>query len=137
MAYNPIVSPLPVALQEINSGGASIKNYVSGDLAGDQVPVATGSSKITGWYIFNGGTSYARISFYDAVTAPPVGDLTDFKFSVVIPQGGVAGSAANVSIPAGIQFTTGISFNIGNSINNGGSGTVLSGTVNVNIFYKQ
>lgn len=132
MAYNPIVSPLPVAVQEINSGGASIKNYISGALAGDQVPVATGSSKITGWYIFNGAASVARISFYDAVSAPVIGSLTNFKFSIVIP----AGSAANVALPAGVQFTTGISFNIGSAVDNSDPAGIGATTVSVNVIYK-
>lgn len=140
MAYNPITNPLNVAINEISTGGASIKNYLStgGPVIGDQVPVATGPSKITGWYIFNLNPSdVARISFYDAPTAPATGDIgATFKFAVVIPAGGASGSAANVSIPAGIQFTTGISFNIGNSINNAGTTGVPSGTVNVNVFYK-
>jgi len=133
MAYNPIVSPLPVAVQEINSGGASIKNYVSGALTGDEVPVATGSSKITGWYIFNGAASVARISFYDAVSAPIIGDTgASFKFSIVIP----AGSAANVSLPAGVQFTTGISFNIGSAVDNSDPAGIGATTVSVNVIYK-
>lgn len=133
MAYNPITSPMPVAIQEINNGGASVKNYVSGDTSGDQVSVATGSSKVTGWYIFNGASSVARISFYDAVTAPIIGNTgLTFKFSIVIP----AGSAANVSIPAGIQFTNGISFNIGSSVINSDNLPINPSTVGVNIIYK-
>lgn len=132
MAYNPIISPMPVGIQEITTGGASIKNYISGDLSGDQVPVATGSSKVTGWYIFNGAASIARIAFYDATTAPIIGSLTNFKFSIVIP----AGSAANVAIPAGIQFTTGISFNIGAAVPNNDSASISASAVSVNIIYK-
>lgn len=133
MAYNPIISPMPVGIQEITTGGASVINYVSGSISGDEVPVSLSPGKLTGWYIYNGDSTVARIAFYDATSAPAIGDIgASFKFAIVIPSG----AAANVSIPAGIQFSTGISFNIGNAVDNSDSNPIGAGTVSVNVIYK-
>lgn len=133
MAYNPITNPQNVAINEISTGGGLVKHYLSAG-AGDQTVVSSTPGKVTGWYIYNDQTTVARIAFYDATTAPILGNTTlpAFKFAIVIPPS----AGANVALPAGIQFSTGISFNIGSDVADSGTTPATANKVSVNIFYK-
>lgn len=134
MAYNPITNPQNVAINEISTGGGLVKHHLSLGTTADQVTVSGTPGKVTGWYVYNDQTTVARIAFYDATTAPAVGNITlpAFKFAIVVPPS----AGANVALPAGIQFTTGISFNIGSSVIDSNTTLATASKVSVNIFYK-
>lgn len=66
---------------------------------------ATANTLLLGYYISNTNTSVRYVKFYNKASAPTVG--TDTPVLVLAVPGS---GAANVSFPAGINFTTGLAF---------------------------
>jgi hypothetical protein len=83
-----------------------------------------------GYYISNTNSSVRYVKFYNKASAPTVG--TDTPVLVLaIPGTG----AANVSFPAGINFTTGLAFATTTGAADSDTGAVAANEVIVNLVY--
>lgn len=91
---------------------------------------ATANTLLYGYYISNTNSSVRYVKFYNKASAPTVG--TDVPVLVLaIPGAG----AANVSFPAGINFTTGLAFATTTGAADSDTGAVAANEVIVNLVY--
>jgi len=91
---------------------------------------ATANTLLYGYYISNTNSSVRYVKFYNKASAPTVG--TDTPVLVLaIPGSG----AANVSFPAGINFTTGLAFATTTGAADSDTGAVAADEVIVNLIY--
>jgi len=92
---------------------------------------ATANTLLYGYYISNtNATAFRYVKFYNKASAPTVG--TDTPVLVLaIPGGG----AANVSFPAGINFTTGLAFATTTGAADSDTAAVALNEVIVNLVY--
>lgn len=91
---------------------------------------ATANTLLYGYYISNTNSSVRYVKFYNKASAPTVG--TDTPVLVLaIPGSG----AANVSFPAGINFTTGLAFATTTGAADSDTGAVALNEVIVNLVY--
>jgi len=116
MAYTPI-SP------------ASYYHLVSAASTNPSVIKASGGT-VNGWYIYNSNGSARKVAFHNIATTPTAG--SGVVYSLVIPPL----SAANVSLPDGINFTIGISITTTTGLADSDATAVASNDLIINIFYK-
>lgn len=91
---------------------------------------ATANTLLLGYYISNTNTSVRYVKFYNKASAPTVG--TDTPVLVLaIPGSG----AANVSFPAGVNFTTGLAFATTTGAADSDTGAVALNEIIVNLVY--
>lgn len=91
---------------------------------------ATANTLLYGYYISNTNSSVRYVKFYNKASAPTVG--TDVPVLVLaIPGSG----AANVSFPAGINFTTGLAFATTTGAADSDTGAVAANEIIVNLVY--
>jgi hypothetical protein len=91
---------------------------------------ATANTLLYGYYISNTNSSVRYVKFYNKASAPTVG--TDTPVLVLaIPGSG----AANVSFPAGVNFTTGLAFATTTGAADNDTGAVAANEVIVNLVY--
>jgi hypothetical protein len=91
---------------------------------------ATANTLLYGYYISNTNSSVRYVKFYNKASAPTVG--TDTPVLVLaIPGSG----AANVSFPAGINFTTGLAFATTTGAADSDTAAVAANEVIVNLVY--
>lgn len=91
---------------------------------------ATANTVLYGYYISNTNSSFRYVKFYNKASAPTVG--TDTPVLVLaIPGSG----AANVSFPAGINFTTGLAFATTTGAADSDTGAVAANEIIVNLVY--
>lgn len=91
---------------------------------------ATADTLLYGYYISNTNSSVCYVKFYNKASAPTVG--TDTPVLVLaIPGSG----AANVSFPAGVNFTTGLAFATTTGAGDADTGAVAANEVIVNLVY--
>lgn len=91
---------------------------------------ATANTLLYGYYISNTNAAVRYVKFYNKASAPTVG--TDTPVLVLaIPGSG----AANVSFPAGINFTTGLAFATTTGAADSDTGAVAANEVIVNLVY--
>lgn len=92
---------------------------------------ATANTLLLGYYISNSNTSSWRyVKFYNKASAPTVG--TDTPVLVLaIPAGG----GANVSFPAGVNFSTGLAFATTTGAADSDTGAVALNEIIVNLVY--
>lgn len=91
---------------------------------------ATANTLLYGYYISNTNSSVRYVKFYNKASAPTVG--TDVPVLVLaIPGSG----AANVSFPAGINFTTGLAFATTTGAADSDTAAVAANEVIVNLIY--
>lgn len=91
---------------------------------------ATANTLLYGYYISNTNSSVRYVKFYNKASAPTVG--TDTPVLVLaIPGSG----AANVSFPAGVNFTTGLAFATTTGAADSDTGAVALNEVIVNLVY--
>jgi hypothetical protein len=90
----------------------------------------TANTLLYGYYISNTNSSVRYVKFYNKASAPTVG--TDTPVLVLaIPGSG----AANVSFPAGINFTTGLAFATTTGAADSDTAAVAANEVIVNLVY--
>ena len=91
---------------------------------------ATANTLLLGYYISNTNSSVRYVKFYNKASAPTVG--TDTPVLVLaIPGSG----AANVSFPAGVNFTTGLAFATTTGAADSDTAAVAANEVIVNLVY--
>lgn len=91
---------------------------------------ATANTLLFGYYISNTNSSVRYVKFYNKASAPTVG--TDTPVLVLaIPGSG----AANVSFPAGVNFTTGLAFATTTGAADSDTTAVAANEVIVNLVY--
>ena len=91
---------------------------------------ATADTLLYGYYISNTNASVRYVKFYNKASAPTVG--TDTPVLVLaIPGSG----AANVSFPAGVNFTTGLAFATTTGAADSDTGAVAANEIIVNLVY--
>lgn len=91
---------------------------------------ATANTLLLGYYISNTNSSVRYVKFYNKASAPTVG--TDTPVLVLAVPGS---GAANVSFPAGINFTTGLAFATTTGAADSDTGAVALNEVIVNLVY--
>lgn len=91
---------------------------------------ATANTLLLGYYISNTNSSVRYVKFYNKASAPTVG--TDTPVLVLaIPGSG----AANVSFPAGVNFSTGLAFATTTGAADSDTGAVALNEIIVNLVY--
>jgi len=118
-----------IALQEYALGGANVYHLVTGATT-SPTSIKQSAGKVTGWYVYNSNGSARKVAFHNTATAPVAG--TSVYFSIVIPPL----SAANVSYPAGINFSSGIAITTTNGLADSDATAVGSTDLIINILWK-
>lgn len=99
------VSPTPSA-----NGGASTMNATGGDgstaLTNSAQAIKAAAGKLLGYFIYNPDTAVVFIHFYNVASGSVTVGTTNPLFTLAIP----AGSAANLWMSEGAQFSTAISW---------------------------
>jgi hypothetical protein len=94
------------------------------------VTVKGSAGEVGGWYIANNAASVRYVKLYDETTQPTSGDTP--KLTIPVP----ANSAANLTAPAGIDFTSGIGLRASTGVADNDTGAPSANDVVVNLFYK-
>ena len=86
--------------------------------------------QLYGYYLFNAAAAVRFVKIYDHADAPTAGETP--KLTIGLP----AGSAANVSIPDGIEFAVGIGLRATTGVADNDTGAPSANDVVVNLWYK-
>jgi len=118
-----------IALQEAATGGANVYHLAT-TASTSPTSIKSSAGKVTGWYVYNNNGSARKVAFHNTATAPVAG--TSVYFSIVIPPL----SAANVSYPAGINFSSGIGMTTTTGLADSDATAVAATDLIINIFWK-
>jgi len=92
--------------------------------------IKASAGTVNGWYIYNSNGSARKVAFHNIAATPTAG--TGVVMALVIPPL----SAANVSLPDGINFTTGIAITTVAGLADSDASVVAVNDLIINIFYK-
>ena len=111
------------------SGGYTIFRSIDLDETEEEIKATAG--QVFGWYIYNNAATTHYVKFYNATAANVTVGTTTPVMTLPVP----AGSAANVSNPAGIAFSTAITAAATTGVADNDTGAPAANAVVVNVFY--